>query len=115
MDKLRQKYLQKWLRAQQQPIKKLMRTNIALATLSSLILVAQTYFLATLLDKLIMQNVDRTELVPYFIALIITFALRAVILWLREKIGFKAGRLLRNHMRQKILDKNPSSWAGYHQ
>ena len=106
MDKLRQKYLQKWLRAQQQPVKKLMRTNIALATLSSLILVAQTYFLATLLDKLIMQNVDRGELVPYFIALIITFALRAVILWLREKIGFKAGRLLRNHMRQKILDKS---------
>ena len=105
MDKLRQKYLQKWLRAQQQPVKKLMRTNIALATLSSLILVAQTYFLATLLDKLIMQNVDRAELVPYFIALIMTFALRAVILWLREKIGFKAGRLLRNHMRQKILDK----------
>ena len=105
MDKLRQKYLQKWLRAQQQPVKKLMRTNIALATLSSLILVAQTYFLATLLDKLIMQNVDRGELVPYFIALIITFALRAVILWLREKIGFKAGRLLRSHMRQKILDK----------
>ena len=105
MDKLRQKYLQKWLRAQQQPVKKLMRTNIALATLSSLILVAQTYFLATLLDKLIMQHVDRTELVPYFIALIMTFALRAVILWLREKIGFKAGRLLRNYMRQKILDK----------
>ena len=105
MDKLRQKYLQKWLRAQQQPVKKLMRTNIALATLSSLILVAQTYFLATLLDKLIMQHVDRAELVPYFIALIMAFALRAVILWLREKIGFKAGRLLRNHMRQKILDK----------
>ena len=70
MDKLRQKYLQKWLRAQQQPVKKLMRTNIALATLSSLILVAQTYFLATLLDKLIMQHVDRAELVPYFIAVI---------------------------------------------
>ena len=102
MDKLRQKYLQKWLRAQQQPVKKLMRTNIALATLSSLILVAQTYFLATLLDKLIMQHVDRTKLVPYFIALIITFALRAVILWLCLKICFIAGRLLLNHMRQKI-------------
>ena len=48
MDKLRQKYLQKWLRAQQQPVKKLMRTNIALATLSSLILVAQTYFLVAI-------------------------------------------------------------------
>ena len=85
MDKLRQKYLQKWLRAQQQPVKKLMRTNIALATLSSLILVAQTYFLATLLDKLIMQHVDRAELVPYFIALIITFRFTCGHFMLREK------------------------------
>ena len=105
MNKLRQKYLQKWLRAQQEPIKKLMRTNIVLATLSALILVAQTYFLATLLDKLIMQNVPRDELIPYFLGLIIGFGLRAIILWVREKIGFRSGQLLRNHIRQKILDK----------
>ena len=105
MNKLRQKYLQKWLRAQQEPIKKLMRANIVLATLSALILVAQTYFLATLLDKLIMQNVPRDELIPYFIGLIACFGLRAVILWIREKIGFQSGQLLRNHIRQKILDK----------
>ena len=105
MNKLRQKYLQKWLRAQQKPIKKLMGANIALATLSALILVAQTYFLATLLDKLIMQNVPRNELIPYFLGLITGFALRAVILWAREKIGFQCGRKLRSHIRQKILDK----------
>ena len=106
MNKLRQKYLQKWLRAQQQePIKKLMRANIVLATLSALILVAQTYFLATLLDKLIMQNVPRDELIPYFLGLIIGFGMRAIILWVREKIGFRSGQLLRNHIRQKILDK----------
>ena len=105
MNKLRQKYLQKWLRAQQEPIKKLMRANIVLATLSALILVAQTYFLATLLDKLIMQNVPRDELIPYFLGLIIGFAMRAIILWAREKIGFQSGQLLRNHIRQKILDK----------
>lgn len=105
MNKLRQKYLQKWLRAQQEPIKKLMRVNIVLATFSSFILVAQTYFLATLLDKLIMQNVPRDELIPYFLGLIIGFGLRAIILWVREKIGFRSGQLLRNHIRQKILDK----------
>ncbi|HHF6568644.1 TPA: cysteine/glutathione ABC transporter permease/ATP-binding protein CydD [Haemophilus influenzae] len=105
MNKLRQKYLQKWLRAQQEPIKKLMRVNIVLATLSSFILVAQTYFLATLLDKLIMQNVPRDELIPYFLGLIIGFGMRAIILWAREKIGFQSGQLLRNHIRQKILDK----------
>ncbi|CBY81244.1 cysteine ABC transporter ATP-binding protein [Haemophilus influenzae biotype aegyptius] len=105
MNKLRQKYLQKWLRAQQEPIKKLMRTNIVLATLSAIILVAQTYFLATLLDKLIMQNVPRDELIPYFLGLITSFGMRAIILWAREKIGFRSGQLLRNHIRQKILDK----------
>ena len=105
MNKLRQKYLQKWLRAQQEPIKKLMRANIVLATLSALILVTQTYFLATLLDKLIMQNVPRDELIPYFLGLIIGFGMRAIILWAREKIGFQSGQLLRNHIRQKILDK----------
>ena len=105
MNKLRQKYLQKWLRAQQESIKKLMRANIVLATLSALILVAQTYFLATLLDKLIMQNVPRDELIPYFLGLIIGFGMRAIILWAREKIGFQSGQLLRNHIRQKILDK----------
>lgn len=105
MNKLRQKYLQKWLREQQEPIKKLMRANIVLATLSSFILVAQTYFLATLLDKLIMQNVPRDELIPYFLGLIIGFGMRAIILWAREKIGFQSGQLLRNHIRQKILDK----------
>ncbi|OOF45558.1 thiol reductant ABC exporter subunit CydD [Rodentibacter trehalosifermentans] len=105
MDKLRQKYLQKWLRIQQEPIKKLMRANIALATVSSLILVIQTYFLALLLDKLIMQNVPSAELIPYFIGLISCFALRAIILWWREKIGFESGRQLRRHIRQQILDK----------
>lgn len=105
MDKLRQKYLQKWLHAQQQPIKKLMRANIALATFSSIILVIQTYLLATLLDKLIMQNTSRDELIPYFIGLIFSVALRALILWEREKIGFEAGRQLRNHIRRQILDK----------
>ena len=82
-----------------------MRANIVLATLSALILVAQTYFLATLLDKLIMQNVPRDELIPYFLGLIIGFGMRAIILWAREKIGFQSGQLLRNHIRQKILDK----------
>ena len=105
MNKLRQKYLQKWLRAQQEPIKTLMCANIVLATLSTLILVAQTYFLATLLDKLIIQNVPRDELIPYFLGLIIGFGMRAIILWAREKIGFQSGQLLRNHIRQKILDK----------
>ena len=105
MDKSRQKYLQQWLRIQQKPIKKYLNLNILLATFSSVILVGQTYLLASLLHKLIILGEPVTGLAPYFIGLVIGFALRALILWIREKIGFKCGQLLRNIIRQQILDK----------
>ncbi|NBI13282.1 cysteine/glutathione ABC transporter permease/ATP-binding protein CydD [[Haemophilus] felis] len=105
MEKTRQRYLQKWLWTQRQPIQKLLYLNIALASISSVILVANTYFLATLLQHLIILDTPRENLLFYFIALSSGFALRALLLWLREKIGFKCGQILRNHIRQKILDK----------
>ena len=105
MDKSRQKYLQQWLRTQQTPIKKYLNLNILLATFSSVILVGQTYLLASLLHKLIILGEPVTGLAPYFIGLVVGFALRALILWIREKIGFKCGQLLRNIIRQQILDK----------
>lgn len=105
MQKTRQRYLQKWLREQQQPIKKLLNINILCATISSLILVAQTGLLAYLLDHLIIQQTDRYQLIPQFLLLILGFALRGMILWVRERLGFKAGQQLRKIIRQKIFAK----------
>lgn len=105
MTKIRQKYLFKWLRSQQKPIKKLLNLNIALASFSSVILVAQTWAFAWILHALIIENADRSQLLPHFIVLVCGFAVRAVILWLREKIGFQCGQQLRRHLRQQILDK----------
>lgn len=105
MNKARQKYLFKWLRNQQKIIKKQLGLTIILATFSSLILVAQTWLLATVLQSLIMENTDRSQLLPHFAALILCFALRALILWFREKIGFQSGQQLRRHIRQQILAK----------
>ncbi|TCP93523.1 ATP-binding cassette subfamily C protein CydD [Cricetibacter osteomyelitidis] len=105
MDKTRQRYLQKWLRAQQKPVKKLLNLNILLTTLSSVILVGQTWLLAWVLHSLIMLNTKPTELLPHFGGLLLGFALRGVILWWREKIGFKCGQQLRNIIRQQILNK----------
>ena len=105
MDKQRQKYLFKWLRSQQKPIKKLLSLNILLAAVSSVILVCQTWLLATILHGLIINEINRTELLPHFISLVICFALRGLIVWLREKIGFKCGEQLRNMIRKQILEK----------
>lgn len=105
MQKTRQRYLQKWLWIQRQPIQKWLYFNIILASISALILVANTYFLATLLHHLIILETPREQLIFYFVALSLGFSIRAIILWVREQIGFKCGRILRNHIRQKILDK----------
>ncbi|PVX42902.1 ATP-binding cassette subfamily C protein CydD [Pasteurella langaaensis DSM 22999] len=105
MEKQRQKHLFKWLRAQQSLIKPQLNLNIALATLSSLILVGQTWLLATLLHNLIIEGSDRSAMLPEFILLVAGFTARALILYFREKIGFQAGRIIRNHIRQQILNK----------
>lgn len=105
MEKSRQKYVFKWLRKQQKPIKKLLSLNIILATISSVVLVAQTYILSYLLHQLIILNTDRSELIPHFLALILGFMLRGLILWAREKVGFKCGQQLRHHIRQQIFAK----------
>lgn len=105
MEKSRQKYLFKWLHQQQKPIKKLLALNVILATISSIILVAQTYILSYLLHQLIIANTERYELLPHFLALLIGFALRGLILWARESVGFKCGQKLRHHIRQQIFHK----------
>ena len=105
MEKQRQKHLFKWLRAQKSLIKKQLNLNILLASISSVILVGQTWLLATLLHNLIIQGTDRATLIPEFILLVLGFGVRALILYLREKIGFQAGRILRQSMRQQILNK----------
>lgn len=105
MEKNRQKYLFKWLRAQQKPVKKELNLNIALATLSSFILVVQTWLSASLLHALIIEHSPRSSLIPQFIGLLGCFILRAGIIYIREKIGFKCGRKLRNIVRRQILEK----------
>lgn len=105
MTKTRQKYLLSWLKAQQKHIKKLLSLNILLASLSALILIAQTWLLASILQQLIMQALPANSLISEFIALIVCFGLRALILIAREKIGFRCGQQLRLNIRQQLLDK----------
>lgn len=105
MDKVRQKQLQKWLRVQQKSVKKLLHLNVILASFSTVLLVVQTWLLASIFQKLIIEHQDRTSLTSYFIVMVILFAVRAGILFGREKLGYRCGQQLRRHIRQQILAK----------
>lgn len=105
MDKKKQRSLNKWLKQQSKLAKKWLMVAVGLGVLSSIFLLAQAALLATILHQLIIEQVDKYELLPYFAALAVTIALRALCSWGREIAGFRCGEQIRIYIRQLILDK----------
>ncbi|QDJ12629.1 thiol reductant ABC exporter subunit CydD [Mergibacter septicus] len=105
MDKVRQKQLQKWLKAQQKNIKPILYLNVILAAVSTVVLISQTWLLATVFQKLIIEQQSNQSLLSYFLVMIGLFAVRAGLLLWREKLGYRCGQQLRQQIRQQILTK----------
>jgi ATP-binding cassette subfamily C protein CydD len=76
-----------------------------LGLLSGLLIIAQAWLLATLLQSLIIDKLPREALTTDFWLLAGTFAARAVISWLREQVGFICGMRVRQQIRKVVLDR----------
>lgn len=105
MDKQRQKHLQKWLRQQQKIVKKWLYLNVLLGAFSAVCLVGQMYLLATILHSMIIENASPEQQIGKLLALLGCFLVRSVLLIGRERVGFIAGRQLRTHLRQAVVEK----------
>ncbi|MCK6261848.1 cysteine/glutathione ABC transporter permease/ATP-binding protein CydD [Vibrio sp. ZSDE26] len=105
MDKKKQRDLNKWLKQQSKLAKRWLMITVGLGVLSSVFLLAQAALLATILSQLIIEQADKNELIPYFVALAATIAVRALCSWGREISGFRCGEQIRVYIRQLILDK----------
>ncbi|QBQ62972.1 cysteine/glutathione ABC transporter permease/ATP-binding protein CydD [Actinobacillus indolicus] len=105
MEKQRQKHLQKWLRQQQKIVKKWLYLNVLLGTISSILLVVQMGLLATILHEMIVEHRSPSAFILELGLLLGCFVGRAVLLWLRERTGFKAGQMLRLHLREQVMHK----------
>ncbi|MEG9532864.1 heme ABC transporter permease/ATP-binding protein CydD [Mannheimia indoligenes] len=105
MEKQRQRELQKWLKSQQKVIKKYMHLNVLLGIFSSLFMIGQMWLLATMLQKMIVEKQSPNIFISEIVLLFGCFAGRALLIFLRERVGFKAGQMLRLHLRKQILTK----------
>ncbi|KAB2826553.1 heme ABC transporter permease/ATP-binding protein CydD [Aliivibrio finisterrensis] len=105
MDKNQQRELGQWLKGQSKLAKKWLTLSIGLGFLSSLFLIAQAALLADILHQLIIEQVDKYELIPHFVAILAIVAIRAACSWGREVAGYRCGEHIRVHIRQLILDK----------
>ncbi|WP_272569896.1 heme ABC transporter permease/ATP-binding protein CydD [Providencia sp. PROV255] len=105
MDKSRQTELVRWLKQYSSPAKRWLRISMLLGILSGLLIIAQAWFLAVILQALIMDNVPREQLLTPFILLICVFILRAIVTYIRERVGFRCGQVVRQEIRTMVLDK----------
>ncbi|PTO85909.1 heme ABC transporter permease/ATP-binding protein CydD [Vibrio splendidus] len=105
MDKKKQRSLNKWLKQQSKLAKRWLMIAISLGVLSSVFLIAQAAILASILHQLIIENVDKSELVGHFAGLALSVVGRAGCTWGREIAGYRCGEQIRVYIRQLILDK----------
>ncbi|WP_428945718.1 heme ABC transporter permease/ATP-binding protein CydD [Pantoea sp. FN060301] len=105
MDKTRQQQLLRWLKSQNVQGKRWLRLSQGLGMLSAVMILLQAWLLASLLQALIVNNTPREALLPSFILLFLCFVVRALLAWLREKVGFEYGKAIRLALRRTVLDR----------
>ncbi|OTA21641.1 transport ATP-binding protein CYDD [Xenorhabdus beddingii] len=105
MDKTRQSELVRWLRQQSAPARRWLRLSMLLGLISGLLIISQTWLLAAILQALIIDNAPRETLINPFLMLAATFTLRAIVNAIRERVGFICGKVVRQQIRNRVLDK----------
>ncbi|KNB23597.1 amino acid ABC transporter permease, partial [Salmonella enterica subsp. enterica serovar Infantis] len=84
MNKTRQKELTRWLKQQSVISQRWLNISRLLGFMSGVLIVAQAWIMARILQHMIMENIPREALLLPFILLILVFVLRAWVVWLRE-------------------------------
>ncbi|WP_105609322.1 heme ABC transporter permease/ATP-binding protein CydD [Cronobacter sakazakii] len=105
MNKTRQQELTRWLKQQSVISRRWLSLSRLLGVVSGLLIVAQAWLLADLLNDLIIKGIPREALLLPFVLLILVFVLRVWVVWLREKVGFHAGQHIRARIRQQVMNR----------
>lgn len=105
MNKSRQKRLLSWLRQQRASGATALQLAALCGFASALVLIAQAWLMATLLQQLVVSDRPRSSLVTHFLLLLFCFLLRAGFNYGREMAGFRAGLAIRRALRRQLLDR----------
>ncbi|MBB1437309.1 cysteine/glutathione ABC transporter permease/ATP-binding protein CydD [Shewanella sp. SG41-4] len=105
MDKSLEKSLAKWLKSQQSSCGIFLKLSVLCGVLNGIAIVAQAFFIAQILQGVIIDNLAPAALNLQFFALIGLLFIRALLAQVRERISFEAGKRLRTDIRQAVLKK----------
>lgn len=82
-----------------------MRAASLLGFAGALVIIAQAWLLASLLENLLVAQQPRASLLTDFLLLLLCFVLRAGLHYAREMAGHRAGVAIRRALRQQVLDR----------
>ncbi|URQ62033.1 cysteine/glutathione ABC transporter permease/ATP-binding protein CydD [Pantoea alhagi] len=105
MEKKRQQQLTRWLRQQRVCARPWTTLSTLLGLASALLIIAQAWLLATLMHHLISEQQPRAQWLSTLFLLLLCFAVRALLSWLREQAGYRAGEQIRRALRKQVLDR----------
>jgi len=105
MNKTRQQELTRWLKQQSIISRRWLTFSRLLGVVSGVLIVAQAWIMARILNHIIMENIPREALLLPFALLVLIFILRSWVVWLRERVGFHAGAHIRFEIRRQVLDR----------
>lgn len=105
MNKSRQQALLRWLRQQRHHGARSLRVASLFGFAAALVIIAQAWLLASLLQNLIVAQQPRASLSTDFLLLLLCFVLRAALHYGREMAGHRAGTAIRRALRRQVLDR----------
>lgn len=105
MDKSRQQLLTRWLRQHRSLANPWSSLCILTGGISTLLLIAQAWLLATILHGLIIAQSPRTVYLWHFGGLLLIALLRALLSWVKERLAFIGATKIRQHFRQQVLQQ----------
>lgn len=105
MNKTRQQEISRWLKQQSTLSRRWLALSRLLGLISGLLIIAQAWLIAHLLQYMIIDGIPREALLMPFVLLAAVFILRAWVVWFREKVGYYAGLRIRRGIRKKVLDR----------
>jgi len=103
MDKSRQQELTRWLRQHRSLAKPWSSLCILSGALSTLLLIAQAWLLATILHGVIIAQFSRDIFIWHFAGLLLVALLRAILSWAKEQFAFIGATKIRKHFRQQVM------------
>lgn len=105
MDKNKQKHLYGWLRKQSGHGRRWIGLSIGLGMGQGILMVMQAWLLATLLHGFIIEGTTPEQSIPLFITLLLVTLTKAALAYGREVASFRAGRAVRQAIRELVLTR----------